>query len=473
MMLHMDDFFVKFVAWAWEWRYLLGLLLGVGFVRQLLGIERQDRLFSLYMCSSFFLIVTAYWILKPLKKALFIAYHKAHALQFLGQTIDAAQAELLAKELNVVVAFVAMVIYTLLARRCRREHYTFMVSSFFSICLILFYFLLNSGAEFAVWSFYLFGDLFVTSMLLMFFSFLNDSFDSRTSKQTYGLIGAGGVLGGFFGSSVVAHQPVLTAASTSVALVLGLVFAVMMLEHWAARLIERRPIPEFQSTSSAPLPEGGGFAHALEGMRLTLRSSYLRWVAGIVMFYEITSIVIDYQFTASVLHSVAQADYKTYFASVYAFSNFAALLVQIFLTGWVIRRFGIAVALCVLPVSVLLGSLGYLFFPILIWGSLLNTFDYAFAYSIQQTAKELLYVPISRQEKYEAKAFIDIFWLRTGKGVAVLLVYFVSLLFSGAAVRWLSLLLVVVMFAWIALGLLAGQYHQRLEKEGAVSPAAD
>lgn len=77
-----------------------------------MGIPKRDRLFSLYMFSSFFLIITTYWILKPLKKAIFISYHKAHSLSFLGTTLDAAQAELLAKELNIAVAFVAMVAYS-------------------------------------------------------------------------------------------------------------------------------------------------------------------------------------------------------------------------------------------------------------------------------------------------------------------------------------------------------------------------
>lgn len=471
MIARMDYFFVKFVNWAWEWKYLIGLILGTGFVFQLLAIPRRDRLFSLYMLSSFFLIITTYWILKPLKKAMFIGYHKLHALSFLGQTIDAAQAELLAKELNIVIAFIAMVAYTLLARRYKREHYTLLISSFFVACLVLFYPLVNNAGTLTVWAFYLFGDLFITSMLLVFFSFLNDSFDPKTSKLTYGLIGTGGVLGGFFGSSVIANQSSLTEPSSSVLLCLVLVIGIMLIEHLAAHIIERRPVLEFHSTSTSPLPEGGAYAHAVEGMRLTLRSPYLRWVAGIVMFYEITSIVIDYQFTSSVIQWVSSENYKTYFASVYAFTNFAALLIQVFITGWVIKRWGIAAALCFLPISVLIGSLGYLLFPILLFGSLLNTFDYAFAYSIQQTAKELLYVPISRKEKYEAKAFIDIFWLRLGKGIAVLLVYFVSLQFSGASVRWLSLLLIIVMFAWVTLGLLAGRYHRRLENEQAQEPA--
>lgn len=465
MIALMDYFFVKFVSWAWDWRLMLGLILGGGFAFQLYSIHRRDRLFSLYMFSSFFLIITTYWVLKPLKKSLFIGYHKLHPLSFLGQVIDAAQAELLAKELNIVIAFIAMVAYTLLSRKFKREHYTLMISSFFAVCLALFYPVLKSSSGLAVWVFYLFGDLFITSMLLVFFSFLNDSFDAKTSKLTYGMIGTGGALGGFFGSSVIAYQSSLTAPSSTVLIALSMVIGIILIEHLAAHTIQRRPALEYNSTSTQPLPEGGAYSHAVEGMRLTLRSPYLMWLAGIVMFYEITSIVIDYQFTSSVIHWVSPENYKSYFASVYAFTNFTTLLVQIFLTGWVIKRWGIAVALCVLPVSILSGSIGYLFFPILFFGSLLNTFDYAFAYSIQQTAKELLYVPVSRREKYEAKAFIDNFWLRLCKGIAVLMIYFASLQFSGESARWFSLLLIMIMLAWIMLGILAGRHHAKLEKQ--------
>jgi AAA family ATP:ADP antiporter len=461
----MEYFFVNFINWAWDWKFLLGTLLAAGFTVQLMGIPKRDRLFSLYMFSSFFLIITTYWILKPLKKAIFISYHKAHSLSFLGTTLDAAQAELLAKELNIAVAFVAMVAYTFLARNLKREQYALIISGFFVVCLALFYPLINNPSIFTVWAFYLFGDLFVTSMVLVFFSLLNDSFDPKTSKLTYGLIGAGGVLGGFFGSAIVANQSFLADTSSSVLLALGLLLAVMLIEFFATHITERRPVLNFESTATSPLPEGGAYAHAMEGLRLTLRSSYLRWLAGIVIFYEITSIVVDFQFTSSVIQWVPSSDYKAYFAAVYSFSNFAALIVQVFLTGWIIKRWGIAVALCILPISVLLGSMSYLLFPILIFGSLLNTFDYAFAYSIHQTSKELLYVPISRREKYEAKAFIDTFWLRFSKGFSVLLVYFASIWFSGEAVRWFSLLLIIIMFAWVTLGLLAGRYHDRLEEK--------
>ena len=66
--------------------------------------------------------------------------------------------------------------------------------------------------------------------------------------------------------------------------------------------------------------------------------------------------------------------------------------------------------------------------------------DSGFAYSINQSAKEALYVPTSKEEKYKAKAFIDMFVQRFGKVLAigvslVTTTYFVDF----STVRWLSI----------------------------------
>ena len=64
--------------------------------------------------------------------------------------------------------------------------------------------LTSGGQDVAVWTFYLFGDLFSTIMVATFFAFLNDSVTSDSAKRLYGVIGFGGVAGGAFGSTTVA-----------------------------------------------------------------------------------------------------------------------------------------------------------------------------------------------------------------------------------------------------------------------------
>ena len=116
-----------------------------------------------------------------------------------------------------------------------------------------------------------------------------------------------------------------------------------------------------------------------------------------------------------------------------------------------------------LPMAILVGSAGFIAFPILWMGSLLNTADNGFSYSINQSAKETLYVPTTREEKYKAKAFIDMFIQRFAKAIAVLLSLGVTILFSEySSVRWLSVAVLLAVIAWIFLIRFVGKRFDEL-----------
>jgi AAA family ATP:ADP antiporter len=126
------------------------------------------------------------------------------------------------------------------------------------------------------------------------------------------------------------------------------------------------------------------------------------------------------------------------------------MFVQLFLTSLVMTRYGVGTALLVLPCVAMLGSAGFLIAPVLLIGSALNTCDNGFSYSINQSAKEALYVPTTRDEKYKAKAFIDMFVQRFAKALAVGLSLVITMTFTGfGSIRWLSLITVVILLVWI------------------------
>ena len=83
--------------------------------------------------------------------------------------------------------------------------------------------------------------------------------------------------------------------------------------------------------------------------------------------------------------------------------------------------------LLILPLSIALSSLFFIIAPILIAGSLLKIADSTFAYSVNQTGRETLYNPLSRQEKYVARAFVEVFVQRTGKVAALLIAFLVPM----------------------------------------------
>lgn len=435
-----------------------------GLFRSLFDVRPDERRIAALMCSYFFLVITSFWILKPLKKTLFIGYYAESGFSALGFDYTAPEAELLAKVLNMFVAAGAAAVFSVMSVRLRRQQLTYAFTAFFIVSYGVFALALREPAGVSVWAFYLFGDLFSTLMVATFFSFLNDSVSSDAAKRLYGVVGFGGVAGGAFGASTVAAgiQSLSLPAWLGVAAGVGLL--IIVIARWAAAAIPERSVvtPQPDETAEPETSEGNA---ALAGARLVFRSSYLLSIVAIVGLYELVSTVVDFQFTNAILaFSASEADVGQNFANFYAATTWLSMFVQLFLTSFVMRRFGLAVALLVLPCSIALASTGFVLLPGLLFGGLLTVSDNGFSYSINQSAKEVLYVPTTAQEKYQAKAFIDMFVQRFAKALGVGLSLIVGSLFQGPeATRLLSLLIAPVLGLWGFAALNAGRRFRELE----------
>ena len=434
-------------------------------------VKRGEWSFAVTMAAMFFFVITSFWILKPLKKSFFIQFYDQTGFAILGFTLDAAQAELIAKVLNMVVAAAAVVVFGVLSRTLRREWLSLAFTGFFLAGHALFATLLSAPAAATVWSFYLYGDLFSTLLVASFFAFLNDSVSREAAKRLYGLVGLGGVAGGVVGSLFLATwiddlEPIHW---------MGVCFALGVLIAAAAVTAGRFSggLPEASRARREPADDSSAadtaVRSALAGARLTLRSRYLLSIAAMVAIYEIVSTVMDFQFSSAVQHFLDGDAIGEHFSFVYAITNGMALVVQLCLTSLVMTRWGVGVALLVLPATAISGSAVFLAFPALWTGSALNAVDGAFAYSIHQSAKESLYVPTTTAEKYQAKAFIDMWVQRFAKAVAVLASLAITVAFQDfAMVRWLSLGTLALLILWIPAARYAGRRFDRFEE----SPAA-
>jgi AAA family ATP:ADP antiporter len=432
-------------------------------LRAVMDIRRSELPLALLMFSYFFLVITTFWVLKPIKKTVFIGFYESRTFDLLGPAFTGPQAELLAKVMNMFVAYLAVVVFSALARNMRRQQLTFVFSAFFIAAFAFYRTTLNDAGEATVWSFYLFGDAFSTLMVATFFAFMNDSVTPDKAKRIYGLVGLGGVTGGAFGSMVVAQRISAVETATWMWVCIGIGLVIVGVAFAAGRLVDRDPPPEEPAAAPEAGKPQGGSNPAVEGARLVFRSRYLLAVVGIVGLYEIVSTVMDFQFTATVVHYLEGPAIGQRFASVYAFTNVTAMLVQLLFTSFVMTRFGVGVALLVLPVAALSGSAAFMAMPILLFGSALNTADNAFSYSINQSAKEALYVPTTRDEKYKAKAFIDMFVQRFAKALAVGVSLGITTVFSDfSSVRWLSLFTLVIILLWLVAARYAGRHFREM-----------
>ena len=428
---------------------------------------REDELpLALLMFGYFFLVITSFWILKPIKKALFIEFYDQTGFDLLGWHMSGPQAELIAKVLNMGVAFVAVVVFTVLAGRFRREQLTSIFTGFFLASYAVYAFALVSPGPMTVWTFYLFGDLFSTLMVATFFAFLNDSVTPDTAKRLYGLIGLGGVSGGVFGAYVVATMIGQIDRPHWLWICFAIGLAILVVALVAGRLVSRHPPPEPEVPES-PAPAAKSTRNpAVEGAWLVSRSTYLLAIVAIVGIYEVVSTILDFQFTSTVAHFLQGEAIGKQFSIVFAITNTVAFLVQLFLTGFVMSRLGVRVALLVLPMAILGASAGFAALPILWVGCFLNTADNGFSYSINQSAKESLYVPTSKDEKYKAKAFIDMFVQRFAKAIAVLVSLAITAIFvEFASIRWLSAVTLPLIVIWIFAASYAGKRFREMTEE--------
>jgi len=377
------------------------------------------------------LVLTIFWILKPLKKTLFIGQYdgdqtfKLGSLEMLGSS-----AELLAKGMNLVIAFLIVLFLTLVTRLAKRQRLTYCCMGLVIAMTFLFSLQINQPTEMTVWLFYWFGDLYISLMLAAFFSFLHDTVDLKNAKRLYGFIVLGAVSGGAVGSTYfrgwiaeMNNQQWLHTIIGIGVVICGLAFAA----GWMAR-----SIPHHEPEPKPDDVPGKKFNAAIEGASLVFKSRYLIAIAGIVGFYEITSEVLDYQFTAMTERFVPKEEIGSHFGTVYAIGNIGALVIQLGFSIFAANfpKYRIHWILLALPLSIAFSSLFFILVPVLVAGSLLKISDSTFAYSVNQTGRETLYNPLSRQEKYVARAFVEVFVQRTGKVAALFIALLVPIFLS-------------------------------------------
>jgi AAA family ATP:ADP antiporter len=426
-----------------------------------LTIRRSELPLALLMSAYFLVIMMIFWILKPLKKSLFIGRYDEAGFDFLSSQFSAAQAELLAKGLNILAALMAVAVFTWLARRFHRQNLTFIFTGLFLAGFAIYALTLGAPEASVIWSFYLFGDLFSVLMVATFFTFLNDSVSPSAAKRMYGPVVLGGVVGGALGSVSLYNRIDSMQPQSWLWVCVGLGLLVLAIAYAAGRIVDAHPefaLDDHASEETRESRQTPPHNPLVESARLVFKSKYLVCIASIVFLYEIVSTCMDFQFTSTLSHYLDGPALGNQFSLVYAITNIAAVCVQLFLTSMIMTRTGVGLALLVTPILALTGSTAFMLFPMLWVGSLLNTLDNGFNYSINQSAREALYVPLGKNEKYKGKAFIDMFIKQFAKGIAILVTLVITWQFEEFLdLRWLSLFSICVIAVWIVAAKSAGK----------------
>lgn len=305
-----------------------------------------------------------------------------------------------------------------------------------ALSMVLFRWLFSFGMRWVSVVFYLWIGIVGLLLVSQFWWFVSHRFDPRQAKRLYGLIGAGGLLGGVAGGQVarlaseVGSYDALWGAAA--ALVLQAILVAWICRPRGGASMAGTPLgPAVAPAASTPSKE---LDDAKTGFALLRGSRYLQLIAVILMLSAMVAQVIDLQFSWVIEQStVGLAQRTAAFGNLYSVMGLSAFVFQLLFTSRILKRLGVGVSLRVLPLSNGLGSVLFLvaamFAPALllpvVWG--LKISENGLRYSLDQASRELLFLPVPKQERARAKAFIDVFLQRLAKGLAALALLTVTL----------------------------------------------
>lgn len=406
-----------------------------------LSAEEKKKAALLFL--FFFLVIAVFWIQKPLRTSGLLISGGIVALPW-------------AKLLVAAVVLPAMAAYAALTRRLRERPRAVLVgvcAGAFVLGLALFAGL-GRGSAAAAFAFYLFVDLYVTVMVALFWSLAHEATPPAQARRIYALVGAGGILGGIAGSALTGWLSPFAPPEALLWIAAALLAPLPLL----ARALEP---PDGGGENGSP-----GLRAAWHGARLTWASPYLLAIAAVVVLYEVSSNVVDYIFHALALSAFAEeAVLASFLGRFNAAVIGASVLVQLLLTSYLLRGRGARPGLLILPAAFAAGSLLFLAAPALPAAAFLFFSDGSLHYSVNQTSKEALYTPATRQAKYEAKAFIDMVLFRLAKAFSSLLIaaYNAWLLPLGWPLRSLTAVILLCLLLWVPAAESAGRSFDRLE----------
>jgi len=289
----------------------------------------------------------------------------------------------------------------------------------------------------------------------------NHVLTTREARRVFGLLASGAIAGGIFAgyfSKVVAEN------FGTESLLLGM--AIFLLACLPLVLIICRRHQELVPDAElAEEPVEQGPRNLRESMARVSISPYLRAIATLIGVSALVTEVIGWQFKAVAQAFIPTKDHLAVFFGDFTFyAGILALIVQLLVTSRFLSRFGIGVALCALPLGLIVTSAYMLFAGTLLSVILLRGADWVWRYSIDKSTVELLYLPLPSRIKFQVKWFIDTVIWRMGTGVAGLTVlFFVTYLRLTA--RQLNWVVLVWLGAWLASAWVARKQYLTTLKE--------
>jgi AAA family ATP:ADP antiporter len=308
---------------------------------------------------------------------------------------------------------------------------------------------------------YLWKDIFVIFMFQQLYSVIHATMNTSRAKYLYGIVFGMGGLGSVVGSYLTGTFAVLLGSEKL--LLLTLPFYVITVFSYTSALFVREKVDGKQNIHLMSKES----TDVMGGIKLISKSSFLKFILIIVLAMQVASTILDFQFNSFLEKAFQIQDLRTAFlGKFFAIVNGINIFLQFFGGYFLVRLIGLERSHLLIPVILIVYAIGFLFFPTFPFISFYFANIKAFDYSIFGIIKEMLYIPLKVDEKFKAKAIIDVFAYRTAKAIASLIIIGLGFVQTFSLNTMLSSGVIVIFFLWmISVIFLFKHYYKEVDRE--------
>jgi len=369
-------------------------------------VRAGEGLGAILLTADLTVLLAGYYLLKTVRESLILAQGGAEVKAY----SSAAQAVLL---------FGVVPLYGWIATRMNRNQLLRWTNLFFASNLLLFAYLGHRGIREAV-PYFIWVGIFNVFTVAQLWGFATDLYSEAQGKRLFPMLGVGASVGAV-GGAWVAGKLIKPVGPYNMMLIAAAALCLCAaLSRWAGHVISAREGAREKKKDVEALGPQGGF-------QLLIADPYLRLIALLTILLNIVSLSGDFILgklvinhanevvgSAKQLLAARSAYIGAYYANYYAWTNLVSFVIQAFLVSRIFKYIGIRKSLFILPALSFATFGSILVLPILSVVRDLKIAENGTNYSLQNTIRNALLLPTSREAKYKAKAAIETFCVRLG-----------------------------------------------------------
>lgn len=404
-------------------------------------MARVDRIRSgVLLCSLAAVLLFGYAIVRPSTESLFFEVHGASALPWAWIAVALASAPTVAlynraaamRPLGQVMLWALAVCALSLAMLLALAHFHV------------------RGSAFAL---YVWKDVHVVVLIEVLWSFANLVFDKKSARWMNGIFCACGSLGGLAGNLLVGTLAARWGTRAAPLLLLPLFIIQAGLVFWLAR------------AAGHPQPKKKERIGLDDAVALLRRSPYVGWLVLLIGTVQIVVNLVDFIYADAIVTTYPELDARTaVIGQIYGAIDVASLALQV-LSGLVIGAIGVRATLIAVPALLGTAVFSFAVAPRFAVMAVAKVASKAFDYSLFRAAKEMLYLPLSYEDKTRGKALVDMLTYRVAKGGASLVILGLAAVGASMGVVFATL---GAIGGWLAITVaVARRYHALTKRSSA------